>query len=104
MLLELIDGVTLEAWRPPEGEVVDPSLKGRWLAQLKEGLEHVHDNHQVWGDAKAANVLIDKNGDAHLIDFGGGFTRGWVPHNKCETNEGDHLGMNKIAEFVQSMH
>ena len=104
MLLELIDGVTLEAWRPPQGEVVDPTLKRRWLAQLKEGLAHVHDNHQVWGDAKAANVLIDKRGDAHLIDFGGGYTPGWVPPNKCETHEGDHLGMMKIAEFVQNMH
>jgi len=103
MLLELIDGVTLEAWQPPDGQQVDQCLKDRWLEQIQAGLNYVHSRGQVWGDVKPSNVLIDKRGDAHLIDFGGGFTAGWVPRKNVETTAGDHIGMMKIRESVQNM-
>jgi len=103
MLLELIDGVALQAWRPPDGQRIDQTLKDRWLEQIEDGLKHVHSNGEVWGDVKAANVLIDKLGDAHIIDFDGGFTAGWVPSKQAETTEGDLVGMVKIAEFVTKM-
>jgi hypothetical protein len=43
----------------------------------------------AWGDVKADNVLIDKNGDAVVIVFEGGFTYRWVDMTKAGTVEGD---------------
>jgi Ser/Thr protein kinase RdoA (MazF antagonist) len=45
---------------------------------MKEGIGYLHNKGRVWGDAKPDNVLIRENGDVVLIDFGGGFTLGWV--------------------------
>lgn len=52
------------------------------------------------GDAKAANVLIDINDDAWIIDFGGGYTRGWVEKDHMETIPGDQEGLAKIKNFL----
>lgn len=38
----------------------------------RETIEKLHKVGVVWGDAKADNILIDKNDDAWEIDFGGG--------------------------------
>jgi hypothetical protein len=53
------------------------------------------------GDAKPDNVLIDKNNDhAWIIDFGGGYTRGFVGREKAGTIERDLQGLEKIVEYV----
>lgn len=54
----------------------------------------------IWGDAKPDNVLIDSNQDAWVVDFGGGYTEGWVPKQLAETMEGDRHGLEKIVEFI----
>ncbi|KAK2668010.1 hypothetical protein RAB80_017201 [Fusarium oxysporum f. sp. vasinfectum] len=59
------------------------------------GLSFVHWLHEegiVWGDAKPDNVLIDKDENAWIIDFGGSYTPGWVDEDKAETFEGDYQG------------
>lgn len=48
------------------------------------------------GDIKTDNVLIDDNGDAYLVDFGGGNTMGWVDRDKYDTVEGDLQGLQKM--------
>jgi serine/threonine protein kinase len=50
----------------------------KWSSQLREAMEYLHEKGFVWGDAKAASVLVGKDGNAILIDFGGGYTSGWV--------------------------
>jgi tRNA A-37 threonylcarbamoyl transferase component Bud32 len=65
----------------------------------------VHQLHTagiVWGDAKPDNVLIDYNNDAWLIDFGGGYTNGWVPKEFSGSVEGDLYALQKIDKFVKS--
>jgi serine/threonine protein kinase len=37
--------------------------------RLREGLEDLHRKGLVHGDVREANVLVDSNGDARLIDF-----------------------------------
>jgi serine/threonine protein kinase len=75
-------------------------LKERWSAQITNTLATLHDAGVVWGDAKADNVLIDKNNDAWVIDFEGAYTRGWVDREKAGTVEGDLQGSANIVRFI----
>jgi hypothetical protein len=77
-------------------------LRQRWARQIQETVEQLHGAGLVWGDAKAENVMIDKNNDAWLIDFGGGYTEGWVDEDRAGTVEGDLQGVAKIVEHLSN--
>ncbi|CAJ0551308.1 Ff.00g112380.m01.CDS01 [Fusarium sp. VM40] len=77
------------------------TLRGRWLSQINRSVQWLHEEGIVWGDAKADNVLIDKNENAWIIDFGGSYTPGWVDKDKAETLEGDYQGVGKINEMLR---
>ncbi|PTB37665.1 hypothetical protein M441DRAFT_82761 [Trichoderma asperellum CBS 433.97] len=62
---------------PEEPNDLPPALRERRMAQIEAALSALHANDMVWGDVKAANILIDENDNAWLIDFGGGYTEGW---------------------------
>ncbi|KAK1763084.1 hypothetical protein QBC33DRAFT_573601 [Phialemonium atrogriseum] len=79
----------------PETEAT-ASMKRKWAGQIKQSLAHLHKLGILWGDIKTDNVLIDDNGDAYLVDFGGGNTVGWVDHDKYDTVEGDLQGLQKM--------
>ena len=55
---------------------------------------HAHDI--VFGDSKADNFLVDRDGKLWIIDFGGSYTEGWVDAELEETKEGDRQGIDKI--------
>lgn len=38
--------------------------------------------------------------DAWVIDFGGGFTQGWVQRENAGTVEGDSQGLAKIVDHI----
>jgi tRNA A-37 threonylcarbamoyl transferase component Bud32 len=65
-------------------------------------LTQLHEAGIVWGDAKPDNALIDKNDDAWIIDFGGGYTQGFVEREKARTIEGGLQGLEKTVEYVFS--
>ena len=67
------------------------SLQHGWAEQVKSTVERLHEASISWGDAKAENVLVDVNENAWVIDFGGGYTEGWV--------EKGSTGLAKISEF-----
>jgi len=75
-------------------------LRQRWARQIQETVEQLHNAGLVWGDAKAENIMIDKNNDAWLVDFGGGYTKGWVDEDKADTKEGDLQGVAKIVAHL----
>lgn len=75
-------------------------LRERWLSQINTSVQQLHKNGIIWGDVKAENVLIDKDENAWIIDFGGGYTPGWVDADKAGTVEGDCQGMKKISEIL----
>ncbi|RSL88714.1 hypothetical protein CEP52_015122 [Fusarium oligoseptatum] len=74
--------------------------KQKWISQIRESVQLLHEQGLVWGDAKPYNVVIDEKDDAWLIDFGGGFTAGWVDSQLVETIEGDEKALDRIAEFL----
>ncbi|KAF5608146.1 kinase subdomain-containing protein [Fusarium pseudoanthophilum] len=101
LLLTYIDckRMTLSCAVLPGTEV---SLRERWAAQIQEGIAQLHDAGIAWGDAKPDNILIDVNKDAWLIDFGGGYTEGWVPKTLAGTMEGDRIALEKILEYIRT--
>ena len=51
-------------------------------------------------DGKASNIVIDKEQNAWLIDFGGGWTEGWVDEELADSVEGDNQAVVRISEFL----
>lgn len=99
LLLHYIDckGVTLKYAVTPE---VSLSIRQYWAAQIGETLTHLHEAGIVWGDCKAANILIDADNDPWIIDFGGSYTRGWVDKDLAGTIEGDKQGLSRIMDYI----
>ncbi|KAM0321440.1 hypothetical protein ACHAQA_010116 [Verticillium albo-atrum] len=74
----------------------------KWALQVQETVHLLHQIGVVWGDGKASNVLIHRDtDDAWIIDFGGGWTDGWVTPDLSGTVEGDEIAVQKIFEFLQ---
>ncbi|EXA35137.1 hypothetical protein FOVG_13908 [Fusarium oxysporum f. sp. pisi HDV247] len=75
-------------------------LRQTWAQQVHDTVQQLHAAGIVWGHAKPDNVLVDQKNDAWLIDFGGGYTNGWVPKELSGTVEGDLQALKKINEFL----
>lgn len=75
-------------------------MKTKWAAQVKEAVSGLHQAGTVWVDAKTDNILIDMDDNAWLIDFGGGYTEGWVDADKAGTVEGDLQGLENIVKAI----
>ncbi|KAI8627095.1 hypothetical protein F5Y19DRAFT_444326 [Xylariaceae sp. FL1651] len=74
----------------------------KWASQIQDTIHLLHQIGVTWGDGKAANVLIDRDtDDIWIIDFGGGWTDGWVSQELSGTVEGDLAAVKKIIEFLE---
>ncbi|KAJ1324932.1 Kae1-associated serine/threonine protein kinase [Microdochium nivale] len=67
----------------------------------EKAIEVLHDAGIVWGDAKADNFLVDRHSKLWIIDFGGSHTKGWVDPVLDETEEGDHMGVDKVVNALR---
>ncbi|KAF2240241.1 hypothetical protein BU26DRAFT_498213 [Trematosphaeria pertusa] len=76
------------------------SLREKWVQQITHSIHELHAHQIVWGDAKPNNVLVDVLDDAYLVDFGGGYTNGWVDKKLVNTVEGDLQGLERIAKYL----
>jgi tRNA A-37 threonylcarbamoyl transferase component Bud32 len=76
-------------------------LRKGWYDEVARMLRLLHAADIVWGDVKPENMLLDEQDDIWLIDFGGGFTYGWVGSEKMETKEGDLQGLAKFKAFLK---
>lgn len=75
-----------------------------WARQISETVHQLHDIGLTWGDGKASNVIVDNEDTAWLIDFGGGFSEGWVPEELTGTVEGDEEAVKKLVDFLGVGH
>jgi tRNA A-37 threonylcarbamoyl transferase component Bud32 len=82
-------------------EPILESRRAKWASQLTEILRQLHAIDIVWGDAKTANVVINRNSNVWLVDFGGGETMGWVDNELVDTKEGDLQALKKILQDVR---
>ena len=72
----------------------------KWKNQICLSAGALHKADVTWGDVKAENVLIDERDDAWVVDFGGGYTEGWVEKETAGTLAGDAEGLINILEFI----
>ena len=72
----------------------------KWYRQIEQALGHLHKSGCCWGDVKPDNVLIDLNGYAHIIDFGGGYATEWVDEKVAGTKAGDLQGLERLKSFL----
>ena len=79
---------------------IDPSRRERWSSQIQSIVHKLHELDIVWGDAKTANILLDRNDDLWVIDFGGGGTPGWIDRKLMDTKEGDLQALKRILEEI----
>jgi hypothetical protein len=74
----------------------------KWASQVHEMVQLLHQIGITWGDGKASNVLVHRDtDDAWIIDFGGGWTDGWLNEELAGTVEGDQVAVKKISDFLE---
>lgn len=66
VIMDLVTGMPLIGYR----EAVDEAKLIDWGEQLLHILAHIHERGILYLDCKPANIMIDQNGQLHLIDFG----------------------------------
>ena len=100
-----VEGIVIEyienAKSIRDAESITPIECERWSRQIRAAIEYLHGEGFVWGDSKADNVLIRENGDVVLVDFGGGFTPGWIEQKYSDSVRGDWQGFERIVEFMK---
>ena len=69
-VMDYIDGESLAEKMKKTGEPLEESEVRTLLLQILDALKEVHQN-EIWHlDLKPGNIMVDKNGNAYLIDFG----------------------------------
>jgi WD40 repeat protein len=69
LVLDFAPGGSLRA-RHPKGSVVPLATVGKYLKELAPALQHAHDKHILHRDIKPDNILIGRQGELLLSDFG----------------------------------
>ena len=67
--MEYISGFSLKYMLEKNGILPESTIL-KYVRQIGEALQFVHDKSILHLDIKPSNILIDKNGNARLIDFG----------------------------------
>ena len=71
---------------------------GHWTQEIWESITYLHFNNFIWGDTEPGNILVRENDSLVLIDFGGGYTTGWVDARNARTIQ----GYERIVEFLKA--
>lgn len=77
-----------------------PEERVTWMSELRKTVGQLHSEDIVWGDVKPQNVVIDPQGQALVVDFGGGHSLPWVDEGLGGTVEGDLQGLDAIAKYL----
>ncbi|KAI1018025.1 hypothetical protein LB504_003990 [Fusarium proliferatum] len=85
-----------------DDSAIDEGRRRKWASQVQNTVDLLHKIGITWGDGKASNVLIHREtDDAWVIDFGGGWTEGWVDEELSGTVKGDEVAVKKIMGYLQ---
>lgn len=71
IVMEKIDGVNLAQWMKQQGHhPIREQQAIKWLTQLVEILQQIHQNNYFHRDIKPENVMLRNSGQLALVDFG----------------------------------
>ena len=68
-VMEYLEGKSLKALVDESGALPE-DVAVKYIRQVAEALKEVHENNLLHLDVKPANIMLDKKGNAVLIDFG----------------------------------
>ncbi|MBP3622337.1 MAG: protein kinase [Lachnospiraceae bacterium] len=69
IVMELVDGITLKEYIEQYGRLnMDKALD--FAIQIASGLEAAHESHIIHRDIKPQNIIVSKNGNIKVTDFG----------------------------------
>jgi hypothetical protein len=100
-LLNLIDiKHDLTAAEAPNTETTLADRK-KWLREVQYIVSKLHHVGIYWGHVQPANVVVDKNKNAWVVDFAGGYTEGFgVNEKNYNTERGDLEGVENLARYM----
>ncbi|HEY2828020.1 MAG TPA: protein kinase, partial [Pirellulales bacterium] len=68
IVTDFIDGANLREWLT--GQRLTSRESAEMVVKIAEALEHTHQSGVVHRDLKPGNIMVDRDGDPHVIDFG----------------------------------
>ena len=68
LVYEYIEGETLESWLQEHRP--SPQRAAEKIAELAEVLQYAHEHGVIHRDVKPSNILVDRDGRLHIMDFG----------------------------------
>lgn len=85
LVMEYVDGATLEDMLVRNGRAFQEAQVLSWLHQLCDALHYLHSQNPpiIFRDLKPSNIMVDRNGSIKLIDFG--IARRFDPHKASDT-------------------
>ena len=91
---------TLGARRSGKLSDVTPDIRKQWKQQIDTAVCALHECGLTWGDVKPDNVLISKDLNAWVIDFGGGYSRPFTARTSSGTVLGDIEAVEKLKRDI----
>ncbi len=102
-VMEYLEGGSLKDYIKKNGKVDEPTAL-RFINQIGQALSYMHNKkHMCHYDVKPGNILIDKKGDARLIDFG--ISKGYDERGleTSSTPVGISKGFAPLEQYQQSV-
>ncbi|KAK7408683.1 hypothetical protein QQX98_009151 [Neonectria punicea] len=93
-LLEYIEGGTLRA----RMDAASLEEKKKCMDQIETTMRRLHEAGVAWGDVKPDNIMINKDGDAVAVDFGGGYNPKYIDSKLYQTREGDLMALDHMRK------
>ncbi|KAI8632401.1 hypothetical protein F5Y19DRAFT_472430 [Xylariaceae sp. FL1651] len=104
LLIGYIEGKTLQSYLDAEEradkQAIPRETKLRWMAQVETTVRQLRTSGIVRGDVKLDDVMIDTEGNAVMIDFGGGYTPDFIPPELQQTAQGDLAGLRRMLDMM----
>lgn len=70
MLIEFMDGGSLTDIVYGFTKKIPENISAYIMKEILQGLDFIHDKKQIHRDLKSDNILVDKNGNIKVADFG----------------------------------